>query len=373
MNAEAKVSELNRSTTHELMPLQNCTDRGRQSFIMQAKLRLGRLATEGLQEVARRRSGVDAPSREDCDQVLTHSTSFAAWSALSIGAQKQMWRAVQDMTDRQSEELDAQRKAIKTRAAKGSLTLNPAFDIPKYLQEYAFHGQPGGYVDSGHDDDLNAGILQEAGGTLYTRGLGSGKSDSKAQAVLRYVAEKFPDFAPSRILDLGCGYGGQTCAYAAAYPDAETHGIDAGEGLLRYAHLRAESLGIPLQLKQQDVANCEYPDGVFDLIVSNILLHEVPTEVMQKIMAECHRLLAPGGVVIHQDVPLRKPGLSGFRKFLTMWQTRHNDEPYWETFGDSSVPEALVAAGFDEENVFEEYLAQVAGPMHWYLVGARRA
>jgi ubiquinone/menaquinone biosynthesis C-methylase UbiE len=355
------------------MPVQDCADRGRQSFIMQAKLKLGAIAINGLQDVARRRSGQPDPTREECDDALANTTSYAAWTALSKGAQKQMWRAIEDMTARQAGDIESRRELLSARPASGSLTLDSTFEIPEYLLKYAFHGQPGGYVNSQNDADLSAGILQEAGGTLYTRGIGSGKSDSKAQAVLRYIEEQFSDFAPSRILDLGCGYGGQTCAYAVAYEGAETHGIDAGEGLLRYAHLRAESLGIALHLKQGNVAATGYPDGHFDLVISNILLHEVPPAEMRKIMAECHRLLAPGGIAIHQDVPLRKPGLSGFRKFLTMWQTQHNDEPFWEKFGDSSVPDALRQAGFEPDKVFEDFVAQVAGPLHWYLVGAQKS
>jgi ubiquinone/menaquinone biosynthesis C-methylase UbiE len=373
MRADTETRRMDRSTTHELMPAQDCADRGRQSFIMQAKLKLGGIASNGLQDVARRRSGKSDPTREECDRALANTASYAAWTALYKGAQKQMWRAVEDMTARQSVEIESRREAINARPAKGNVELDSAFEIPEYLLNHAFHGQPGGYVNSQSDADLSAGILQEAGGTLYTRGIGSGKSDSKAQAVLRYLEGMHSDFAPSRILDLGCGYGGQTCAYAAAFTDAETHGIDAGEGLLRYAHLRAESLGIALHLKQGDVAATGYPDGHFDLVISNILLHEVPPDVMREIMLECHRLLAPGGIAIHQDVPLRKPDMSGFRKFLTMWQTQHNDEPFWEEFGDSSVPDALEQAGFEPDTVFEDFVPQVAGPMYWYLVGARKS
>lgn len=373
MKAEVATRRMDRSTTHELMPVQDCADRGRQSFIMQAKLKLGAIARSGLQDVARTRSGQAEPTREECDSVLANTASYAAWTALSKGAQEQMWRAVEDMTARQSVEIEERREAISVRPAIGSVALDATFEIPVYLLETAFHGQPGGYVNSQNDVDISAGILQEAGGTLYTRGLGSGKSDSKAQAVLRYVEDRYDGFTPSRILDLACGYGGQTCAYAAAYPNAQAHGIEAGEGLLRYGHLRAESLGIALQLKQGDVTATGYPDGHFDLIISNILLHEVPTTVMQEIMLECQRLLAPGGVVIHQDVPLRKPDMSGFGKFLSMWQTQHNDEPFWEEFGNSSVPDALMQAGFESEKIFEEYIAQVAGPLHWYLVGAQKS
>ncbi len=372
MTGQENLKASNRSTVHALSPQQGSTDRGRQNFIFHVKRQLGGMASTGLQQVARNRSGSDSPTREQSSEALLDSPAFAAWTALSKGAQRQMWRSLDDMIERQHEALDASAEAIAAKPSIGSLELAADFQIPEYLQQHAFHGQPGGYINSRDASDLRAGALQEAGGTLYSRGIGSGKKDSKAAAVVRFVNERFPQLDPKRVLDLGCGYGGQTCGYAQAFPEAETCGVDVGEALLRYAHLRAESLRVPLHLRQEDAARTSYPDGHFDLIVSNILLHEVPTAKMQDIMRECYRLAAPGGVVIHQDVPTQKADMPGYRKFLAMWQTDHNDEPFWENFADSSVPDALVSAGSDRQAVFEEYVGQIDGPLTWYFVGAQK-
>ncbi len=373
MVAEGNLTGTNRSTVHELTPQQSCADRGRQNFIFHLKRQLGQVASTGLQNVVRSQSHGADPSFEQSSNALQDSPAFAAWNALSKGAQRQMWRSLSDMIDRQNEHLDEQVRKIATRPVLGSLELDPNFDLPDYLSQHAFHGQPGGYIDSRHDQDIRAGALQEAGGTLYSRGIGTGKKDSKAAAVVRYLGQRFPDFSPKRILDLGCGHGGQTCGYALAYPDAQTHGIDAGEAVLRYGHFRAQSMGIELHLHQADAAAPPFPDGYFDLVVSNILLHEVPTETMKKVMAQCHRLTASGGVTIHQDVPTQKADTPGFRQFLSMWQTQHNDEPFWEAFARSSVPEALVSAGFAVDQVFEDYARQLDGPLTWYLVGAQKS
>lgn len=372
MAARAQLSEIDRSLEHGLSPRQNCADRGRQNFIFHVKRKLAAINNQGLHTVAQHRSGVEDPTREQSEEALTGSAPFAAWSALNIGAQRQMWVALGDMIDRQYDDLERRRQALETRSKQGSLEIDPAFEMPRYLLDYAFHGQPGGYIDNRGDTDIRAGVLQEAGGALYSRGIGSGLRDSKAQAVLRYLNEQFPGLSPKRILDLACGHGSQTCGYAAAFPEAETHGVDAGEALLRFAHYKSESLGIPLHLHQQDAARTGFEDGSFDLVVSNILLHEVPTDVLEQIMVECWRLLAPGGVVIHQDVPTQKPDMPGFRKFMAMWQTEHNDEPYWERFCNTSVPEALIAAGFNRAHTFEDYVPQLAGPLLWYFVGAQK-
>jgi ubiquinone/menaquinone biosynthesis C-methylase UbiE len=110
-----------------------------------------------------------------------------------------------------------------------------------------------------------------------------------------------PDFAPAEILDLGCGVGHATLAYAAAFPGAVLHGLDCGAAMLRYGHRRAEGLGIPVHFRQGDAEHTPYPDASFDLATSHIVLHETSTRVLPAILKECHRLLRPGGVMLHID------------------------------------------------------------------------
>lgn len=362
--SDAAQRSSSRSATHGLSPTLSGDDRGRQSFIFHTKRELMRL---GHGKFARLVEGDDVDAVVD---QLEATASYAVWNSLNQGSQRQMWRALEEMIDAQTGAIAQRAERIGAQPARGSLHLDPDFEAPGYLADTAFHGQPGGYVATRSDSDLRAGLLQEAGGALYTRGSGTGSGDSKAQAVVDFLRDRFPDFAPGSILDLGCGYGGQTCGYAAAYPDAETHGVDVGRSVLRYGHLRAESMGIALHLHQMDASATSFPDQSFDLIVSNILLHEVPTAVLHDIMAECRRLIRPGGIVLHQDVPTQNPALPALQRALSRWQRDHNDEPYWEAFAGTSVPESLRRAGFDPGAIFAEYIPQVDGPLTWYFVGA---
>lgn len=368
------VAEMNRSTVHALSPSQSCRDRGRQSFIFHAKRQLGQFARSTLQdefERSRVRVGADVEGSETSLRLDRHP-AFAVWSALNIGSQQQMWRALSDMVTRQTGQLNAAAEALGGGAAKGSLQLAPDLEMPDYFIETAYHGQPGGYCLDRGDGDWHAGALQEAGGTLYSRGAGTGKKDSKGQAVVRFISNTFPGLMPERVIDLGCGYGGQTGNYAVAFPEAEIHGIDLGAGLLRYAHPRAEALGLPIHFRQACASATGFPDASFDLVVSNILLHEIPRHMLEGVMRESFRLLKPGGLVVHQDVPTQRADTPPFQQWLSSWQVAHNDEPFWQTFAETSVAEALVLAGFPEEAVFEAYQPQVDGPLVWYMVGARK-
>lgn len=364
----ATLESMNRSTVHGLSPKANLEERARQAFVMQVKRGLNSLGSSGLQELCARR-GVEELGQ--AASVLEKSPFYAAWNALSKGSQRQMWRVLSDMISRQEVELEGIAQEIHSRPKLGSLWLDPDFEMPEYLRDTAYHGQPGGYVLTRYPEDLYAGLMQEAGGTLYTRGAGTGRNDSKAQAVVRFIRDRFPDLAPKRILDMGCGYGAQTCGYALAFPEAEIHGVDVGATVLRFGHLRAESLSVAIHLHQMDGAATGFPDGHFDLILSNIVLHEVPAEKLQAMMNECRRLLAPGGLVLHQDAPSQRPGMTVAQSFLSMWQFEHNDEPFWESFAQRPVPDALTAAGFEAEAAFEDWGAQIDGPLFWYFVGAR--
>ena len=107
-------------------------------------------------------------------------------------------------------------------------------------------------------------------------------------------------------------------------------------------------------------------------LVSNILLHEIPRHMLEGVMRESFRLLKPGGLVVHQDVPTQRADTPPFQQWLSRWQVAHNDEPFWQTFAESSVAEALALAGFPEREVFEAYQPQVDGPLVWYMVGAQK-
>ncbi|WP_457825662.1 methyltransferase domain-containing protein, partial [Staphylococcus aureus] len=69
---------------------------------------------------------------------------------------------------------------------------------------------------------------------------------------IAWIKANHPEFAPRRILDMGCAVGHSTLPYCDAWPEAEVHAIDVGAPVLRYAHARAESLGKTVHFSQQN-------------------------------------------------------------------------------------------------------------------------
>ena len=93
---------------------------------------------------------------------------------------------------------------------------------------------------------------------------------------------------------------------------------------------------------------------------------------MPAIMAECHRLLKPGGVCIHQDVPIQSGRFDAWMQFISEWQKEHNDEPFWLDFANADLPEMMKEAGFATETIRADYLQAIDGPIPWYVVSAIR-
>ncbi len=160
--------------------------------------------------------------------------------------------------------------------------------------------------------------------------------------------------------------------------------------MLRYGHARAEALGYPIHFSQQNGEALDFEDGSFDLIVSHILIHETSAKALRKIVAECHRLLAPGGMMFHADVP-QYEGMEDFDAFMLDWDTYNNNEPFWGGVHDMDLEQLAVDAGFSRDKVMQAlapsaFAAAVAEAKHtnkfecgdfagggqWFAFGARK-
>ena len=182
-----------------------------------------------------------------------------------------------------------------------------------------------------------------------------------------WISENYPEFKPKRILDMGCAVGHSTLAIAEAWPDAEVHAIDVAAPMLRYAHARAEAIGTGVHYSQQNAESTNFEDASFDLVVSHILLHETSESAIHSIIAECHRLLKPGGLMVHAETPPYK-NLEAFDAFMLDWDTRNNNEPFWSRSHEIDYRELSERGGFNGDKVFE-----VMAPSAYQVAQAKRS
>ena len=85
------------------------------------------------------------------------------------------------------------------------------------------------------------------------------------------------------------------------------------------------------------------------------------------------RLLAPGGLVLHQDVAIQNRQRNPFELAERAYDVYFNDEPFWEDFADADVAAELATVGFDAQRLGEFALEKIEGPGHWFAVYAEKA
>ncbi|NDD74457.1 MAG: class I SAM-dependent methyltransferase [Gammaproteobacteria bacterium] len=365
-----------RSVQHEMLPQPTPDESARQEFVVAFKQSLNRDLRRNQSElfetvVAPRwaaEHGQPPASRDEIRAAMQADPSYRAWSTLARAAQEQMWVAMGDSVFRERARLSATAKRLHDAPTRrGSLDLDPNFVAPRGVTAVDIHLQTGGYALDLGDGDCSAGALYECGGNLYAFGQGISRTDSKADHVQRFIAHKFPNLRPRHILDMGCSAGSASVPYALAFPQSEVHAIDVGSGMLRYAHARAESLGAAVHFHQMDCAATRFEDESFDLIVSHNMMHEISGATRRGMLRESRRLLRPGGLCVHQDVPLRFKGLSEFKKFEMSWDTLHNNEPFWEVYANGDLEPELRAAGFDADCIHVGSLEAAQGSLPWFV------
>lgn len=319
------------------------------------------------------RHGHAPGSEAEVKSLMEDTYYYRASSLIGRATQELLWDIVGENIERQHDTLAE--KARPKPGAVGSLTLDPHFKMPPYIESVDIHVMPGNFHTELGDDDVLAGALYDRGAYLFAYGSRGPYNDNLGRLLARLIQEKFPDFKPKRILEMGCGCGPSTLPLKQAWPDADVYAIDVGAPMLRYAHGRAESLGVPIHFSQQDAAHTHFADESFDLVVSLIVHHEMPVEVGRAMLKECFRLLRPGGLTVHDGAlsSERSGAADPFQEFLGGWFARHNNEPFGVGF---DIERDLQAAGFKREDFFsgspagDEYLkGHIAA--HSY-VGARK-
>ena len=323
--------------------------------------------------------------RHEVRHAMEGAPEYQWWSSLRRTTQEMKQNTGEEMVARQIGDLVERAKPQDH--TRGSLRLDADVAIPRYLTAVDFHSQPGGYLAERTEDDVTAAAIYDPGVYVLTKGFMGPYCEAAGATIINYLKREHPDFAPKRILDMGCSVGHSTLPYAEAYPGAALHAIDFAAPMLRYGHARAESMGQAVHFSQQNAEQTDYPDASFDLVVSHIVLHETSRKAMPRIIAECRRLLRRGGLMLHLE-QRQHDGMDAFEQFTYDWDTLNNNEPYWGALHDTQMADVAVAAGFDRGAVIEKtvpnvlaadmFETQIGGGQdfkrtsEWYLFGAQR-
>lgn len=248
------------------------------------------------------------------------------------------------------------------------LHLNPKLEIPTYVSRPNFHWCP--YVATNDWEEEFLGCVWDIGTSIMGQSSPNIRNYSvgtkRLISVVDYLSQLFPNFQPRRILDMGCSAGGSTITITMQFPQAQVHGIDVSSSMLRCGHALSVAHDLPIHYHQMDASKTTFADGSFDLIVSNIVFHELPNSIRRKVILECSRLLSSGGIMAHIEGGTYMAPTNIFQKLWRESDIRTNNEWY---IGNANIEK--LAMYIKEANLSTEAgLLQKITPSSEFFEGA---
>ena len=178
------------------------------------------------------------------------------------------------------------------------------------------------------------------------------------------VAEEIVSgFKEGALLDLGTGPGYLPIEILKRSPLIRCDGIDLSRRLIRMARVNAQKAGVAdrLNFEVGNAAELRFDDESYDRVISTGMLHMLKDPV--KVLAECYRVLKPGGAAWIYD-PARvssqldkekwKASLNVMEKlsYLLFRLYLRINPPY--TYGRGQVEEMVASTKFKEYEIEEE-------------------
>lgn len=346
-----------RQTPHAMLPKIIHDENARQEFVMAFRSHLANKINPGTTVAYEKRvkpafekaHGRKPEDPDEVRKVMVEDPYYQMWSSLQRNSQMMMWDSVIDSVERTLPEM-----IEKSRGTNGPSTLQLAgadFEVPRYHTSYDIHLQPGGYHTDSTADDIAAGMVYDTGVPIYAMGMMGPENDATGETIVNFYKTQHADRAPKHVLDLGCAIGNSTIPWIKAFPDAEVHGIDVAAPCLRYGQARANAMGHTIHLSQQNAEKTDFPDNHFDVIASALLFHETARHAVTNIMTELHRILKPGGVMIHMDAFKSETQHEPIQEFLATWEVFNNNEYFLKQLRCIDILYELVDCGFDRSKI----------------------
>lgn len=359
---------------HGIYPTLNHDDRARLNFVSACNRLVASTITPGnaltyesqVLPKFKAANGREPENRSEVRRTMNNNAFHSMWSATRRNLMEVRQQAGAAAVLRQLDELAAKAKDFNTK--NDNLQLNSDIDIPPYVAEVDHHCMPGSYYrelvpgDVSPAANYDAGFFVTTGGTVGVLNDGAGKAI--ASWVRDYICKTTPEFKPKRVLDIGVAVGHSLVPIAQAFPDTEFVAIDVSAPMLRYAHARAQSLGVTniqfIQMSGEDLSAFE--DESFDWVQTSIFLHELSAKSLPKLLGEAFRVLKPGGLTLHLEQPQYEDDMPVFEQFMRDWDAYNNNEPFWTAMHSIDMDQALIDSGLKPENLFHAAMrAEVDG------------
>lgn len=215
-----------------------------------------------------------------------------------------------------------------------------------YLQN--FHFQSGGWMtdDSAERYDTQVEVLF------------NGTANAIRRQALLPLREVFAgrDQRELRMLDIGCGTGRFLDFVKQTWPRLLTVGLDLSEAYIRYAkrHLKCWSRANLIVGKVEAIP---LPDNSQEAVTSIFLFHELPPKIRRRALAECARVLKPGGRLVLVD-SLQRGDRPDYEGLLDLFPQNYH-EPYYTSYTKEDFTQLAADCGLTHIRNITAFVSKV--------------
>lgn len=215
-----------------------------------------------------------------------------------------------------------------------------------YLQN--FHYQTGGWLSR-----ESAEVYDTQVEVLFT-----GAADAMRRAALAAIAREIRgrDQRGVTLLDLACGSGRFLEQTLDAFPRLRATGLDLSPAYLETAATRLKAWP-QAELVEANAEAAPFDAGVFDVVASIYLFHELPPRVRPIVAGEAARLVKPGGLVVLAD-SLQFGDDANLDQMLE-WFPKLFHEPYYAHYARDDLDAHFIEAGLALEETRIAFLTKV--------------
>jgi ubiquinone/menaquinone biosynthesis C-methylase UbiE len=296
-----------------------------------------------------RAHGRPPANSDDVHDALRGDPTFALYTASRMEAQRMVWASVIPGVERDRERLED--IAAQT-TSTATLSLDPDLPVPRNVSAIDVHLMPGAYAGAVGGELLGPGAIYDRGLAIFSMGLMGSNLDDIGLSMAAYIRNRYPDFAPQAILDVGCTIGHNTLPWKQAYPAADVHAVDVAAPGLRYGAARAALQGRKVHFHQMNADSLRFADESFDLVFTSMFLHELSAKTRAAFFAEARRVLRPGGLLLNMELPPNSQ-MSAFEGFYLDWDCWYNAEPFYKGYRDDEPAAMCQAAGFKPDDYLQ--------------------
>jgi SAM-dependent methyltransferase len=148
-----------------------------------------------------------------------------------------------------------------------------------------------------------------------------------------------------RVLELGCGEGGNVIPLAYVFPKSKILGVDLSHSAVEYGQGLIQRLGLKnAELLALDIMEFPPDAGKFDYIIAHGILSWVPEPVRQEMLEICARHLAPKGVAYISYNTMPGGYLRNYPRDLMRFHTKFISDPTAKTREARNIIDFVVSA-----------------------------